>query len=243
MYLNGYSLRIPEGKEDNGYVLMRHGKNYSLQLRNSNSVRCDVRVEIDGQYVGTWRLEAGQSAKLKRPAHDSGRFTFYKAGSSDGDKIGLRRDDPNLGLVKAVFTPEAERVNVPYVMTTTDGPPWRYAPGRPVPLGQWDTWDTSDTSAGSVPEQSEVYCSAPADDGKAMRSSVCSASANMAPSGVSAGGTGLAGESGQQFGVAGGICYDWSKQSTIHLRLVCGESDEPRPLTQFSTPVPPSVGD
>lgn len=57
----------------------------------------------------------------------------------------------------------------------------------------------------------------------------------------SAGGTGLSGHSNQNYGQAGEISYDYSGQTTIFLRLVCVDNDGPRPLTQFSTPVPPPV--
>lgn len=56
----------------------------------------------------------------------------------------------------------------------------------------------------------------------------------------SAGGTGLSGHSNQKFGNAGAIERDLSKQTVIHLRLV-SKNDGPRPLTSFSTPIPPPV--
>lgn len=57
---------------------------------------------------------------------------------------------------------------------------------------------------------------------------------------LSAGGTGLSGESKQQFGDAVEIDYDYSQQTVIHLRLVA-RVDEPRPLTPLSNPVPPPI--
>lgn len=63
---------------------------------------------------------------------------------------------------------------------------------------------------------------------------------------LGAGGTGLSGHSYQEFGVAQNIEYDYSQETVIHLRLVervvSGEQVHGiRPLTQFSTPVPPRV--
>lgn len=58
---------------------------------------------------------------------------------------------------------------------------------------------------------------------------------------MAAGGTGLSGHSGQNYGVAGHMELDHAEAVTIHLRLV-EASDEPRPLqAASSTPVPPAV--
>lgn len=69
-------------------------------------------------------------------------------------------------------------------------------------------------------------------------------SASYSSETLGAGGTGLSGASAQQFGIANEIQYDYSKETVIHLRLVeriANYSNEARPLTQFSTQVPPRV--
>lgn len=206
MYLNDFSVRIPEGVETSGgYVEMRHGQVYRLVLHNGRSVRCDARVEIDGKHVGTWRINAYQSITLERPVHDQGRFTFYKLGTPEASQVGLSEHDPNLGLVKVTFTPEAQII---YTVTTS------YYTAQPKGLEpQWQTTYDSGTSR-SYAGQSR-----------------------------SAGGTGLSGHSGQEFTNADYITYDYTQETVIHLRLVAvnGESG-PRPLTSFSTPVPPRIG-
>ena len=58
--------------------------------------------------------------------------------------------------------------------------------------------------------------------------------------GFSAGGTGLSGQSSQQFGTAAEMDLDYSKSTTIHLRLVV-RNNEPRPLTSYSNQVPPPI--
>ncbi len=55
-----------------------------------------------------------------------------------------------------------------------------------------------------------------------------------------AGGTGLSGRSDQEFHTVQPLDYDKTGFVRINLRLVC-ETDEPRPLTPVSTPVPPSL--
>ncbi len=59
---------------------------------------------------------------------------------------------------------------------------------------------------------------------------------------MSAGGTGLSGESTQKFGRAVEIQLDYSQETVIHLRLTAkNDIDEPRPLTNYSNPVPPPI--
>jgi hypothetical protein len=194
-----FSVLIPEGKENEaGYVVMEHGTKYTVVLRNNNAVRADARLEIDGKHQGTWRLPARDSISLERPGHDTGHFTFYKAGSSQGSAIGLDKNDPELGLIKVTFTPEKEPQFYPDVV------------------------------------EYESYGSA-----SGSRSVERSAKSR----GFSAGGTGLSGSSNQSFGQAKEMDLDLSSQVVIHLRLVAQKAtDEPRPLTSYSTPVPPPVG-
>ena len=55
-----------------------------------------------------------------------------------------------------------------------------------------------------------------------------------------AGGTGLSGKSDQKFRRVQLLDYDETGFVRINLRLVC-ETDEPRPLTPVSTPIPPPL--
>lgn len=213
MYLNQYSVRVVGGNEiAGGYVEMAHEQTYELSLRNSRNTRCDARVEIDGKHVGTWRVPAHQSITLERPAHDQGQFTFYKLGSYEGQQAGLDEGNPNLGLVKVTFTPE--KAVTSFSVTYTPEEPY------PLPEPKWrgETNVTyTDTNTGSI-----SYAAAPQ------------------AKGLSSGGTGLSGHSHQQFGQAAWMNLDYSQSTTIHLRLVCKENG-PRPLTSYSTPVPPRV--
>jgi hypothetical protein len=207
MYLNNFSVRIPEGKETSGgYVDMQHNTQYRLVLRNSRSIRCDARVEVDGKHVGTWRIPANQSITLERPVHDESKFTFYKLGTSEGNQAQLNGSNPSLGLVKVTFTPEVKRDVV-------------YKENRIWVDGK------------------EVF---PGASGWSYTASLCAAPQAKGAT-RSAGGTGLSGHSNQTFYDAEYLDLDYSQQTVIHLRLVCNDIDAPRPLTSFSTPVPPPV--
>ena len=108
MWLNKFSVRVPQGKEEGGYVSLRHKQRYTLILRNNRTVQCDARVEIDGKHAGTWRIYAHSNIELERPEHDESEFTFYKVGSKAARKAQLDEGDPSLGLIKVTFTPEKQ---------------------------------------------------------------------------------------------------------------------------------------
>ena len=61
--------------------------------------------------------------------------------------------------------------------------------------------------------------------------------------GVSAGGTGLSGESSQKFNKVKQLDYDEEKTIKINLRLICKEKDMIRPLVARETDTPPSLFD
>lgn len=211
MWLNQFSVRIPEGREDSGgYVELPHNTPYTLVLRNSRNVRCDARVEVDGKHVGTWRIHANSNISLERPVHDTGRFTFYKLNTPEAQQAQLNGSDPNLGLVKVTLTPEKQT-------PATDFSRWYPNPPKAIPPIQWQYTDNT-----------------------AQTRSLGDVSASYTASSRSAGGTGLSGQSGQHFHDAESICYDYSQQTVIHLRLVC-KNGGARPLTSFSTPIPPTV--
>jgi hypothetical protein len=121
MYLNDYSVVIPEGSErPGGYVEMEHGKKYTLRLRNSNSTPCDAQVEIDGKHVGTWRLRPHWGFTLERPAHDDGCFTFYEVGTEAARKAGVDAYSADTGLVRVTFLPGKEE-EVSWTLTYSAG--------------------------------------------------------------------------------------------------------------------------
>ena len=215
MYLNDFSVRIPEGLEiPGGYVEVQHCQRYRLVLGNRHSVRCDARVEIDGKHVGTWRIEPNGSITLERPVHDTGHFTFYQVGTKEAMQAALDSNDPNLGLVKVTFTPEKRQEWVAPTNTywIRSDQPWEYV------------LQYSSENPRGIKEITSCY-----------------AMMNSGPT-SRAGGTGLSGTSNQKFSDASCIVYDYTQQTVIHLRLIANNENEgPRPLTSFSTQVPPRI--
>ena len=186
MYLNDFSLVIPQGRErPGGYVEIEHGTQYTLRLRNNHGVNCDARVEVDGKEVGVFRIGAHDSIVLERPSHDTGKFTFYKVNSREGKSIGLRKGDSNLGLISVTFTPEKERVKIPFYYHVY-GP---YYSGSATFLS-WPYTDdsTADSPRGTVTSSYTKGMMPMASEG-AERTEIK----------YDAGGTGLSGESKQDF--------------------------------------------
>lgn len=202
MYLNQFSVRVPEGNEiSGGYVELRHGQNYTIQLKNDRHLPCDAILEIDGKSIGTFRLYAGSGIKLERPPHDTGQFTFYKIGTHEARQAQLDEGNPDLGLIKVQFIPQKH---------------------SPPITTYWGSVEDVPMASANITYRSATVMS-------------------NAKGGLSAGGTGLSGYSNQSFTDVGSIERDYSQSTTIYLRLVAKNGDEIRPLTQYSTPIPPRV--
>lgn len=107
MQHNAFTVRIDQGIEvPGGYVKLYHNTQYSLMLLNQRSTRCDAVVEIDGKSVGTWRIDAQGVIMIERPAHDSGKFTFYQVDTPEALQAGIDRHNPHTGLIRVTFAPE-----------------------------------------------------------------------------------------------------------------------------------------
>lgn len=75
---------------DNGLVLVKHMQQYKLRLSNFNAtLSCDASVEIDGRFVGRFRIKPYSSISIERPTNDTGKFTFYRHGTSEAKIAGL----------------------------------------------------------------------------------------------------------------------------------------------------------
>lgn len=218
MLLNQFSVRVSEGAEQDGYVEMVHGQEYSLFLRNMNALPCDAEVEIDGKGVGAFRIWAHGSMVLEHPQNDQGRFTFAKLGTVEAAQGQLNANSPDLGLIKVTFTPGNVKQAKPLTNVRPQTDNWRASGGDAAYASA-----SMGMSRGEEP-RSFTLDSAPVGDQR------------------SAGGTVLTGHSDQQFHDIEPLVYDYSRRTVIHLRLVSrGAASGARPLTS-STPVPPRIG-
>lgn len=210
---NNFSVRIIGGKEDGtGYVEIDHGTQYSIRLANFRNVACDAKIVVDGKDCGTFRISSFGHFLLERPGHDDGKFTAYVAGTSDAVMAGINPRDPNTGLVQVTFTPAK------YIL-------------RQIHTYYSNT-DDADTPRSITTNVTSSYTLSTT-GGDMLMGAVASA----APVG-----TGLSGKSNQSFYDVPPLDYDYSQQTVIHLRLISPRDNGPRPLTSYSTPIPPPVG-
>lgn len=235
MYLNDFSVRIPGKKETSGYVELNHGETYSINIKNSRSVRCEAIITIDGKDMGTLLLKPYESVNLERPINEAKKFTFYRIHSQEAADSGLNKvDRDELGLISVEFKPEkkVEPVVIHYYhpyMPPTPPPyqPWPWRPYKP----HWYTTCSSTTGSATT---DNVFKGTVTSDSVLPRSTTGGASSRSGGMSVSvnsfsvqsadsvdlglmdddaveglvancAGGTGLSGESNQGFRTVTGI--------------------------------------
>jgi hypothetical protein len=235
MRVGNFSVIVPEGRErDSGHVELVHGVAYRPTLKNHhNNRRCDARVTIDGKDMGTFRVLAFGSFVLERPAHDAGRFTFYKADTAEYAAAACGEVAPDLrGLVQVVF--RAEKVPAIRVGKLS-------IPGDAFDRQGSELYAVPATQTCSMPPAREAKTSGGIDfpdNGKLL-----SRRGGAGGQSVSAGATGLSGHSDQKFVDVAELDYDPNETVTITLRLVAADAG-PRPLTATprANPVPAPVG-
>jgi hypothetical protein len=240
MNFQSFGLSVTKGKETkDGYVVMSHGQQYEVVLSNETSRRCNCLLSIDGKQAGLFRLEAQSSMTLERPLHDTGRFTFYKLESKEGHLAALQPGG-ELGLVQAVFTPEAGPAIQRHNLRRKAEPAFPdddFDDSDPYSDDENSTSNIVHKWVDRVPESAfseDDFCDA----------DCFSAEEGMSPSSLTheAGGTGLTGASGQKFYDAENIELDIDAQVTLTLRLIAHSLEVPRPLTAVrATPIPPPI--
>ena len=94
---------------DNGLVLIQHLQQYKLRLSNYHiTLSCDASLEIDGKFVGRFRIAPYSSILIERPTNDIGKFTFYRHGTPEAKLAGLgfRGEE---GIVSVTYYQEAPK--------------------------------------------------------------------------------------------------------------------------------------
>ncbi|MCI5188919.1 MAG: hypothetical protein D3905_03765 [Candidatus Electrothrix sp. AS4_5] len=271
MRLGNFSVEILKGRElDSGYVAMKHNTKYALRLSNIGDRRCDAEVEIDGKLVGVWRIPSNKHIVIERPTHDTGCFTFYKAETREAKKAQLVQSG-KLGLISVLFKPEKkldcyfdfddddiefcldcngeDSDELDLCLSLDDTEEGLEAGGTGLSGKSEQEFRTADFD---FDDDEQEFCTADFDfddddiefcldcNGEDSDELDLCLSLDDTEEGLEAGGTGLSGKSEQEFRTAQPIDYDETGFVQINLRLVC-ETDEPRPLTPVSTPIPPPL--
>lgn len=102
--IRGDTSFLPRKVNQDGYVIMRHGENYKLLLRNDSNYHTDARITIDGEHIGTLYIRPHQTTSIERPINgESKKFTFFKTNTSQGRKAGLKGNSSDTGLITVQF--------------------------------------------------------------------------------------------------------------------------------------------
>lgn len=226
--LNGFSVTIPESYSETseGHVGLRHGQNFKVRLHNGHrgpygSVPCDATIILNGKDVGTFRVNAGQTTIIERPANDTGKFTAYQEDSYEAASIGIDRNSNELGLIEVVFRPGNQKFHwTPPAVSVTYNNPYNN-PGWSHYTHYYD---------GGPSTNEPVY--------RGISSECCAKSCSFdEPVGM---GIGLSGKSDQNFHEVEDLDYN-EPATRIYLRLVkeSFERSGPRPLRSvYSTDIP-----
>lgn len=229
MRLDDFTLEISGGTErTNGQVLMKHGQEYAIILRNHSYDPADVELFVDGNSVGTFRVNSHGIVRLERPENDNGKYTFFRLGSTEANLGGIQNNDA-IGLITAVFR-SGKRKYVPPVEVKTSGGIFTKGLARRGPSGQSATFGSLERGIGGM-EYEHTLCSASAAPVATMYHA------------TGAGGTALSGHSTQRFNTVESLEYN-GVQATINLRLVedlTMQVSTIRPITTriTSNPIPP----
>jgi hypothetical protein len=87
------------------YVPIHHLEEYKIKLYNNKSVKCDATINIDGEDIGTWRINSFQPITIERPSDVERKFTYADEKSTEAKKSGMgqgNRDNGNLKIYKTV---------------------------------------------------------------------------------------------------------------------------------------------
>lgn len=110
--LNGFSIDILGDyithfrKSEYNYYSLPHLCEYRIKLTNNRSTRCNAEVFIDGESVGTWRIDSFDNIIIERPANINRRFIFVEERSSIATQAGIYQNKHDNGLISVVFEPE-----------------------------------------------------------------------------------------------------------------------------------------
>lgn len=237
MRIGNFSVLIPEGREHgSGHVALPHNTQYVIRLGNHSSPRCDATVEVDGKEVGSFRINGYGNLVLERSVNDTGRFTFFRADSTEGASAGAGEITADLrGLIKVTFRPERYANPVPRVggmhLCNAGGTP-RMGGAGGQSVGGWSTQQYGEMLRGV-----EKTC------GGILPTNQCDMGGSYgAPAGAAAGVTGLTGSSNQTFYEVPNLDYDQAGEVVISLRLV-EATNAVRPLqaVQRGNPTPAPV--
>lgn len=251
MYLNYFSVRIPEGYEDEqGYVHMKHNQIYKIMLRNNRHLDALAKVFVDGKEIGLYFVKNKSNLTIERPLNDDGKFTFYSITSNESKELELEQND-KLGLITVIFTPIKEKTSCETIFKILEiyKQPIIYQPiwyRQNIPYNYNETlpiwyYNENINNLYHIDNKIEFNCCTQTNNNQYNQ-----CAGNGFKRRVRAGGTGLSGKSTQEFyehKIDENTVYLYEEQTTIHLRLICSnqKGKKIRKLNGLSTLIPPAI--
>jgi hypothetical protein len=103
---HGYAKLIPNSYA--AFFQLYDNSEYSIVLKNNGPTKCDASIDIDGENIGNWRLEAGLSGLINHPMSNKRKFVFKNADNFEY-KEELKNGQieyPANGKISVTFKPE-----------------------------------------------------------------------------------------------------------------------------------------
>ncbi len=242
---NGFTVKIvvlSDGKShtqpklpNSNVVPLKHGQEYGVYLYNSNKEPCDAELFIDTVNMGKFRVPGLRGVTIERPQNIAQKFTFYEEGTAEAKESQIKSGVPTNGNVRVVFLPGKKRTGMMWSITGE----WVEVPDD-YPKPHWHqsgmrrTDDGGRYSSDGLPYVNQGRTVQMMNQSATLSSNNLEISNSVTDSltdGFGSGGTGLGAASDQSFHVARNIEYDYSRKTTIDLRLVVGEyTPKIRPL-------------
>jgi hypothetical protein len=97
------------------YLALPHESEYKIRMFNDHNNRVNAEVKIDGEEVGTWRIEPRTFITISRPADNKRKFVFVAEGSREGNMGGVKKGRGANGLIEVKFIPEMILDNISYI--------------------------------------------------------------------------------------------------------------------------------
>jgi hypothetical protein len=113
IYTNrGYANLIPNSYAH--FFQLADNTEYSVVVKNNGQTKCDASIDIDGENIGRWRIEAGASGNIVHPMTSKRKFVFKNA-SKFSYADGPNGSYPQNGKVSVTFYPEMKSESRPTV--------------------------------------------------------------------------------------------------------------------------------
>lgn len=253
MYSNHLAVAVRVGnkvlRENNGEVSIPFGTEYSIRIKNINSVKAKVKVFIDGQNMTDGELVINPNSTLDLERSIKGgnlskghKFKFIERTEEIENHRGIEVDD---GLIRVEYSFAKKVVDVPeirkYPVYEPDYyyPWWPYRPYRPRPW--WDNgiyWGDSGTNGcaiGGLTQSAQTVSGVQ----QGAQNMMCSMSMNCTETSLSdAGITVEGGISNQQFYTVDDFATDSSHVLVLKLKGYKAAKNEPLVTTKFKPKCP-----